>query len=104
MHVSHWLRVCLIVFALSGLSIASAQSDSLPAPQEVEYDLGYDCPVSSALDSTAAVLWVLMNNCGNNHYYVQGFDVANGAPINSKISNYKDELSILTYEDYFPMS
>jgi hypothetical protein len=104
MHFSRRLRFSLTAFlilaALSGLSIASAQTDSLPAPQEVEYDLGFNCPVSSALDSTATILWVLMDNCHGNRFSLRGFNVADGSPVNDETHAFTDELSGLTDEYY----
>ena len=102
MHFSRKFSFSLfaVLIAVSSLSIASAQSDSISAPQGVEYDIGFDCPVTAALDSTATTLWVLLNNCFGNRFSLRGFNVADGSPVNDETHAFTDELAGLTADYY----
>lgn len=60
--------------------IANAQDAALPVTQTAEYDIGFDCPVAAMLDRSGSILWVLMDNCGNSGFSLQGFNVSDGTP------------------------
>ena len=75
------LMLCLLGLALMPVA---AQDDALNVQQAAEYDIGFDCPVTSALDPTSTVLWVLMDgSCFSRHHSLLGFNVADGTPVNA---------------------
>lgn len=97
------LCIVAIMIALFTIpqGIGAAQDDSLNLTQTVEYDIGFDCPVASALDPDGTTLWVLMNNCGSGRYNLHAYNMADGTRINE--DNYADALAPLdgVYIDKF---
>ncbi len=93
------LGLFLSMFTLTG----AAQTDGLEVRQTAEYDIGFDCPVSAALDSTGTRLWVLMDNCYGSRFSLRAFGVADGAPLNDDTSDFSDELEVMdkTYVSHF---
>ena len=92
------ILVMLILAATVSLSIAQ---DSLNLVQTAEYDIGFDCPVSSVLDPTGTTVWVLMNSCGDRRHSLRAYNVADGTQVN--VDDYADDLVILdgVYIDLF---
>lgn len=81
----HRCPLLLVVLTLLILSSAlpppaAAQTGAPALALQAEYDIGFDCPVSAALDTTG-VLWVLMDNCFNYQYTLRGFGVEDGSPV-----------------------
>jgi hypothetical protein len=83
------LMILLCLFALT----ASAQSLSLQ--MTAEYDIGFDCPVSSTLNPDATALWVLMNNCGTAGYSLHAFNPVDGTPLSEANRSFADVLAPL---------
>ncbi len=59
-----------------------AQSNGLNLIQTAEYDIGFDCPVTSALNPTGTSLWVLMDNCFQFNYSLHVYDITDGTQLN----------------------
>ena len=76
-----WTVGLLVCGALGAASSAFAQGDGPSFAQVAEHDIGFDCPVTTALDSEAGALWVLMNNCGWTGYWLQAYDVNSAVPL-----------------------
>jgi DNA-binding beta-propeller fold protein YncE len=57
-----------------------AQEDILNVEQVAQYNLGFGCPASVALDSAGSTVWVLMDNCSSGRYSLHGYDAADGTP------------------------
>ena len=94
----------LAIFAMLLLiapTVAMAQDDSLNLTQTAEYDIGFGCPVASALHPDGTTLWLLMNNCVSRRYNLQVYDVTDGSNITE--NDYADALAILDtiYVDTF---
>lgn len=86
------LLIVAIMIALFTIpqGVGTAQDDSLNLTQTAEYDIGFDCPLASALDPDGTTLWVLMNNCGSKRYNLQAYDVSDGTRITE--NDYADAL------------
>lgn len=76
--VSTMLGVLLGIFG----SPIVAQTGSLSVTMTSEEDIGFDCPVTATLDPAGTTLWVLMDNCFQEGYYLRAFSVGSGAAIN----------------------
>lgn len=61
---------------------AAAQTGAPALALQAEYNIGLDCPVSAALDTTG-VLWVLMDNCFDYDHTLRGFRVEDGSPVSA---------------------
>lgn len=98
-------RFASVTFFLLALifstSASIAQNTTLNLIQTAEYDIGFDCPVSSTLDPTGTTIWVLMDNCFQSRYSLKAFNVADGTQVNEE--DYADALTILNgiYVDLF---
>ncbi|MBZ0303945.1 MAG: hypothetical protein K8J31_29675 [Anaerolineae bacterium] len=75
------------------VQIGAAQSTGFSLVQTAEYDLGFDCPVTSALDAAGTTLWVLMDNCGRSGYSLHAYHVADGTAL--AMDDYADALQSL---------
>jgi hypothetical protein len=105
--IRQWLRqrkaalVILVVLILATTISLSIAQDSLNLVQTAEYDIGFDCPVSSLLDPAGTTVWVLMNSCGDRRHSLRAYNVADGTQLDG--DDYADDLVILdgVYIDLF---
>ena len=90
-----------IVAFLLGAPIltTAAQGNGPHLIQTAEYDIGFNCPVASALDPTGAILWVLMDNCFQSDFALHAYNVADGSQINK--DDYADALVSLAGLDMY---
>ncbi len=61
--------------------IAFAQDSGLDFSLDAEHDIGFECPVSTAIQPGTEVLWVLMDNCGGNKFSLHAYDLNSGEPV-----------------------
>lgn len=80
----------VVLILVAPVSVNALQGNGLNLIQTAEYDIGFDCPVTAALDLTGTVLWVLMDNCFQSDYVLRAFDVADGTQVNE--NDYADAL------------
>jgi hypothetical protein len=96
-HRGAWVKLIVIttLVILSGIfsSSLSAQSGSLSVTMTSEEDIGFDCPVTATLDPAGTTLWVLMDNCYGEDYYLRAFSVDGGSPINDDDHNFSAALA-----------
>ncbi|MBI5958021.1 MAG: hypothetical protein HY866_04755 [Chloroflexi bacterium] len=83
------------------ISIYAAQGGGVNLIQTAEYDIGLDCPVTSALDPAGTTLWILMDNCFGYHNSLRAYNVADGTQVD--VDDYADALVSLDepYVDLF---
>jgi hypothetical protein len=93
--------VILVMFILGAVIHVNIAQNSLNLIQTAEYDIGLDCPVTSALDPADETVWVLMNNCHDGDYYLRAYNVADGTQVD--VDDYADALLSLegSYIDLF---
>ncbi len=92
--VSRFVPFALLsLFALLPL-VTTAQS-ALPVTRTAEYDIGVRCPLGLTLDLTQTQVWVLMDNCFNGRYGLQGYQLADGTPITTDLEQYAEVLEPL---------
>jgi hypothetical protein len=101
--VGFTLLIVALMMALFTIpqGINVAQDEGLNLTLTSEYDIGFGCPLASALDPDGTTLWVLMNNCGSKRYNLQAYDVSDGTNITE--NDYADALLTLDtiYVDAF---
>src|SRR5690606_4936512 len=74
-----------LVFVLGIVSLPlMAQTGSLSVSLTSEEDIGFDCPITGAIDPAGTTLWVLMNNCWDADYHLRTFSVGSGSPTNDE--------------------
>lgn len=78
---------------------SAAQDTGLNLIQTAEYDIGFECPVASALDPTATILWVLMDNCFRSGFVLRAYNVADGSQVDE--NDYADVLISLASPDLY---
>jgi hypothetical protein len=96
--INHRVGFILFIVTMMALftipqSISTAQDDGLNLTLTSEYDIGFGCPLASALDPDGTTLWVLMNNCGSKRYNLQAYDVTDGTNVTE--NDYADALLAL---------
>ncbi|MCL4251703.1 MAG: hypothetical protein KJ065_26360 [Anaerolineae bacterium] len=91
------LIVSLVVSA--SIRTSGAQDSGLNLIQMAEYNIGFDCPVTSAMDSTGTTLWVLMDNCFQSGYSLRAYDVTDGTRLT--MDDYAEILSSLVGIDNY---
>ncbi len=84
----------LILSISSGMPV-SAQPGPLSFALTAEHDIGFDCPVTSALDPDGTTVWVLMDDCGGASYTLRAFSLENGAPLNDADHAFAGALTVL---------
>lgn len=84
-----------VVALLIGISGVRAQSGGLSLALTAEQDIGFDCPITSALDPTGSTLWVLMDDCFDEDYSLRSFAVGSGQATNEE-DDFADVLAALT--------
>lgn len=113
MHMQTPTRALILtVFFIAALGITplivNAQNDAPQVAQTAEYNIGFNCPVSATLAPDQTILWVLMDNCGNRKFTLQGFQVTDGSPIKAADDNFAGALAPLTdqwiYVDTRPLA
>ena len=88
-----FLMLCLLCLTLMPVA---AQDNALNVQQAAEYDIGFDCPVTSTLDPSGTVLWVLMDgSCFSRHHSLLGFNVADGTPVNAADDHFASAFTAL---------
>lgn len=94
------IAVLMILFGSTALYSHAQDADLSLA---VEYDIGFDCPVSATLALDQTVIWVLMDSCSGRNFRLRGFDVADGTPVNDETNDFADVLTPLEegYVDWF---
>ena len=101
----HMLSLLLFIFTMLTTIVLSptlAQTSDLILTETAEYDIGFGCPLTSVLDASGTILWVLMDECYRGRFSLHAYDLTTGEQINE--DDYADELSILTdavYIDIF---
>jgi hypothetical protein len=95
----------LIVLGIVSSSIG-AQSGSLSVTMTSEENIGFECPVTAAIDPAGTTLWVLMHNCWDGDYNLRTFSVGSGSPTNDDDHNFAAALAGLegTFVDPFSTS
>lgn len=90
-----------IVALMLGAPLLSsmAQGNGLNLIQTAEYDIGFSCPVASALDPMGTTLWVLMHSCFQRDYILHTYSVADGSLVSEY--DYADVLAGLTNPNIF---
>lgn len=75
----------IFIFALlfSGM-IAFAQDEGFHLTLADEQNIGFDCPIASAVHPTSGELWVLMDQCNGGDYHLQAFDLVSGEIITER--------------------
>jgi hypothetical protein len=96
-----WFILFIVAIIFGAWIQTSTAQASLHLVQTAEYDIGFDCPVSSVLDPTGTTVWVLMNSCGDRRHSLRAYNVADGTQVN--VDDYADDLVILDgiYIDLF---
>lgn len=96
-----------LVFVLGIVSLPlMAQTGSLSVSLASEEDIGFDCPITGAIDPAGTTLWVLMNNCWDADYHLRTFSVGSGSPTNDEQHSFTAALAGLEgkYGDPVSMS
>lgn len=94
-HTRYVIYSFFVMALLSGISAVRAQSGDLSLALTSEQDIGFDCPVTSALDPTGSTLWVLMKDCFDQNYSLRSFAVGSGQATNEEDA-FADVLAGLT--------
>lgn len=92
------LFIAALIWGASSLT-SMAQDNSLNLIQTAQYNIGFKCPVASALDPTGTTLWILMNNCLKSGFAVSAYNIADGSQVNE--DDYADALMGLAGPDVF---
>lgn len=74
----------VLVLALASMTVYG-QAEIITLEKTAEYDIGFDCPVASALQPGTETLWILMDNCFGGNYSVTPHDVQNGQILGESI-------------------
>lgn len=76
-------RMTMVILALVLLQPvdAQAQGDAPSLALTAEHDIGFDCPVATAVQPDSDVLWVLMDNCGGYRFSLHAYDLKSGEPL-----------------------
>ncbi|MBE2182124.1 MAG: hypothetical protein IAE89_01750 [Anaerolineae bacterium] len=97
MNIIAILMMSLLSF--SGIPHITAQT----APTlnlQAELDIGFNCPVASALSPDQAQMWILMDTCGNRNYSILVFDLTTNTFISVRDDNFMPFFESLTYEQW----
>lgn len=85
--------------ALFSLTRTVQAQDTAPVlTPTAEYNLGFDCPVASALAPSQTTLWVLMNDCFEEDYTLREFNPVDGLVVSNQVNDYVDSLSALQHD------
>jgi hypothetical protein len=96
------LVICVtIVFLPVVCAFAQDTGGAINVALTAEYDIGFDCPTSAALDPDNAIFWVQMDNCALGNYSLRGFSVVDGTPVTSDESSFVEALSPLESGYFF---
>ncbi len=79
-----WMVIIGLCCVLLQGVFAFAQDSGLDFSLTAEHDIGFDCPVSTAIQPGTDVLWVLMDNCGGYHFSLHAYDLKSGEPLSQE--------------------
>jgi hypothetical protein len=83
-HSIIWIVLCLIL--LQGVFLEAQEADPKPDLTLIaEHDIGFVCPVASALQPNTESLWVLTDNCFGHHFALQAYDTSSGEPVDGSV-------------------
>lgn len=71
----------LIVLIVLGLFVSGVMAQALQFRLTNEQDIGFACPVTSAVTPTTGQLWVLMDDCYYSAYSLQAYDLITNEPL-----------------------
>lgn len=96
---SRFAVIMMVLLLSTPLLSASAQDSALNLIETGEYDIGFGCPLASALDPGGTTIWVLMNSCVQREYTLHVYNLADGAQVNEH--DYADALVGLAHPDIY---
>lgn len=87
--------------ALFGTAAFRAFAQDAPTVHlQSELDIGFNCPVGSALNPDQAHLWILFDTCGGENYTVLIYDLVNNTFIKVREDDFAPFFETLTYEQW----
>ncbi len=75
------LMFVVLTVMLSQVVSVRAQADAPGLTLTAEHDIGFDCPVASAVQPKIDVLWVLMDSCGGSRFSLHAYNLTTGAAL-----------------------